>query len=186
MESTSPTLLEQLKTPTDAVAWKRFVSLYTPLLYGWARQLGLQDEDAADLLQDVFLLLYQKLPEFDYDKNKSFRGWLRTVTQNKWHDAHRKRALKTVALERDMAQREEQAATVFEAAEYRQHLVNRALQLMRSDFHESTWRACWEVVVNERPADEVAKQLGISANAVYLARSRVIVRLKEQLKGLLS
>ena len=61
----------------------RFVELYTPLLYYWARRVGLRRQDAADLVQDVFTLLVRKLPEFTYDRNKRFRAWLRTVTLNR-------------------------------------------------------------------------------------------------------
>src|SRR5712692_822077 len=98
MNSTSVSLLEQLRNPaeskTTGPAWERFVELYTPLLYYWARRLGLRDQDAADLVQDVFLVLVRKLPEFSYDRHKSFRAWLRTVTLNKWRERQRQRTLR--------------------------------------------------------------------------------------------
>ncbi len=65
MSTTPVSLLEQLRQPTAARAWPRFVELYAPLLYDWARRLGLQDADAADLVQDVFAILLRKLPEFN-------------------------------------------------------------------------------------------------------------------------
>ena len=73
----------RLKSPDNGLAWSRFVELYTPLIYFWARKCGLQSPDAADLVQDVLTLLVDKLPEFQYDRSGSFRGWLRTVTLNK-------------------------------------------------------------------------------------------------------
>jgi RNA polymerase sigma-70 factor (ECF subfamily) len=82
MDKTPASLLHRLRQPNAVDAWPRFVELYTPLLYYWAKRLGLQQQDAADLVQDVFVLLVQKLPEFAYDRHKSFRGWLRTVTLN--------------------------------------------------------------------------------------------------------
>src|SRR5947209_11513540 len=91
MQTTPPSLLEKLRTPGDQQAWQEFVDLYTPLLYQWARRAGLQDPDAADLLQDVFTSLVQKLPEFHYDRQKSFRAWLRTVTLNQWRDNRKRR-----------------------------------------------------------------------------------------------
>src|SRR5438552_17277524 len=79
MYTTPVSLLERLHQPAADEAWQRFVKLYTPLLYHWACRVGLQGADAADLVQDVLTLLVQKLPEFKYDSQKSFRAWLRTV-----------------------------------------------------------------------------------------------------------
>src|SRR5262245_6513796 len=92
MVTTSDSLLERLRRP-DCNAWVRFVQLYTPLLHRWAGQLGLQDADAADLVQDVFSILVQKLPEFVYDPARSFRGWLRTVLIHRWHNWPRRGAV---------------------------------------------------------------------------------------------
>jgi RNA polymerase sigma-70 factor (ECF subfamily) len=89
METTSVSLLERLRQPDQPRAWERFVELYTPLLLYWARRRGLQHQDAADLVQDVLTVLVRKLPEFTYDRRRSFRGWLRTVLLNKWRDRQR-------------------------------------------------------------------------------------------------
>jgi RNA polymerase sigma-70 factor (ECF subfamily) len=76
-------------------------------------------------------------------------------------------------------------AEAFGEAEYRQHLARRALELMQAEFQHTTWKACWEHVVNDRPAAEVAAELGITVNAVYIAKSRVMRHLREHLRGLL-
>src|ERR1041385_5236149 len=86
MHTTAVSLLERLRQPADSTAWEKLVRLYTPLLLYWARRLGLQETDAADLVQDVLIVLVQKLPEFQYQPGKSFRGWLRPVLLNKWRD----------------------------------------------------------------------------------------------------
>src|SRR5687767_14676256 len=86
MDSTPQSLLEKLRLAPEPACWDRFVQLYTPLLYDWARRLHLQDADAADLVQDVLLALVRKLPEFEYQPQKSFRAWLRTMLVNKWRD----------------------------------------------------------------------------------------------------
>jgi RNA polymerase sigma-70 factor (ECF subfamily) len=184
MHTTSVSLLERLHRP-DPEAWDRFVNLYTPLLYYWARRLGLQQPDASDLVQEVFLLLVRKLPEFTYDRNKRFRSWLRTVLQNKWREQLRRRVpptgghagLSGIAGPGDTGQIDE--------AELQQQLLVRALQLMQAEFQASTWKACWEMVVKGRPADEVAAELGMTVNAVYLAKGRVLRRLRRELGGLL-
>src|SRR5687767_5284737 len=91
MSTTSFSLLARLRRPGDEIAWQRFVSLYTPLLYHWCKSAGLNGGDAEDLVQDIFAALIQKLPEFEYDRKLSFRGWLRTIVVNRCRDRHRRR-----------------------------------------------------------------------------------------------
>jgi RNA polymerase sigma-70 factor (ECF subfamily) len=93
VKKTPLTLLERLRQPNQPDAWARFVELYTPLLLYWARRRGLSAPDAADLVQEVFVLLVQKLPEFRHDGVRTFRGWLRTLTLNKWRDRMRRAKL---------------------------------------------------------------------------------------------
>jgi RNA polymerase sigma-70 factor (ECF subfamily) len=182
IHTTSISLLQRLKQPAAQESWTRFVNLYTPLLFFWARRLGLQETDAADLVQDVFTLLVKKLPHFNYQSDRSFRGWLRTVLYNQWRKK-RPAQLATVAGLSDVAD-PGQAADIGEA-EFQQQLTVRALQLMQAEFQPTTWRACWETVVSGRPASDVARELGISVNAVYLARSRVLRRLRQELERML-
>ena len=187
MDTTDASLLERLKLPVDQRAWSRFVDLYTPLIYSWGRQVGLQESDAADLVQEVFALLVQKMPDFAYDHHKSFRSWLRTVTLNKWRDRCRRLAVRPHELtgKQPPELAESQGEGSFSEVEYRQQLVARALELMQAEFQPTTWKACWEFVVAGRPAAEVARQLGISENAVHLAKGRVLRRLRKELEGLL-
>jgi RNA polymerase sigma-70 factor, ECF subfamily len=184
MHTTSISLLQRLRQPGDQDAWSRFVHLYTPLLYYWARRAGLAEAEAADLVQEVLLALVQKLPHFAYDPEQSFRGWLRTITLNKWRERRRRLALPVddVGIS-DVADSGDGDA--FEEVEYRMRLVNQALQIMQAEFEPTTWKACWEFVVSGRPAAEVAAELGVSADVVYGAKSRVLRRLREELAGLL-
>ena len=87
---TPASLLDQLRSD-EATAWDRFVELYTPLLFRWAQRVGQPDSDAADLVQDVFLVLWRKLPEFQYDPGRSFHAWLKTIFLNRHHDRVRQR-----------------------------------------------------------------------------------------------
>ena len=187
MSTTSTSLLKRLRQPDDQQAWKRFTELYTPLLFYWARHLGLQAQDAADLVQDVFTVLVRKLPEFDYDQHKSFRSWLKTVLLNKWRDNCRRR--NEAPLDGDDSAFAELAAPdhadALGEADYQQNLLRRALEVMQADFQPATWNACWEYVVKGRPAAEVAAELGINVGAVYVAKSRVLSRLRQELDGLL-
>jgi RNA polymerase sigma-70 factor (ECF subfamily) len=186
MNTTSPSLLERVRNPAEQEAWTLFVRLYTPLLFYWARQAGLNEPDAADLVQDVFAALVGKLPDFTYDRSKSFRGWLRTMTLNKWRDQQRRKAARPQEIAAPLsAVAVPDPAEDFWDREYQQHLVNRALELMKADFQPTTWQACWQHLVCDRPAAEVAAELGISVDSVYAAKSRVLRRLRQQLAGLL-
>jgi RNA polymerase sigma-70 factor (ECF subfamily) len=187
MTKTPISLLARLRQPANQAAWDKLVELYTPVLFAWARRLGLQAQDAADLVQEVFAVLVRKLPEFEYNPQQGFRKWLHTVTLNKWRDACRRRGVLPQptagdALE-DVANAED--PDMLAEREYRQQLISRALELMQTDFQPATWKACWELVVNGRPAAAIARELGISVNAVYLAKGRVLRRLRAELEGLL-
>jgi len=187
MIRTPASLLERLRQPFEAQAWARFVALYTPLIYSWGRRVGLQDPDAADLVQEVLVTLLQVLPNFRYDREQSFRGWLRTVTLNKWRKLRKQRNQKVLEARGDdlAALADGQGPEEFWETEYRQHLAAHALRIMRSDFGEKTWKACWETAVCGRPAAEVATQLGITVGAVYAAKFRVLDRLRSELQGML-
>jgi RNA polymerase sigma-70 factor (ECF subfamily) len=186
IHTTPPTLLDRLRVAPDETAWRQFVHLYTPLLFYWARRSGETDHDAADLVQDVFVALMQTLPTFQYDRDGGkFRSWLRTLTINKLRDRKRRdvrlgKALASLPVESELPD----IAETFWQAEYQQELTRRALQLMQAEFTPTTWKACWETVVEGRPADEVARELGVSENAVYIAKCRVLRRLRQELNGL--
>ncbi|HTK77398.1 MAG TPA: sigma-70 family RNA polymerase sigma factor [Gemmataceae bacterium] len=184
MPTTSITLLERLRRPDVPDAWDRFVELYTPLLFAWARQAGLQDADAADLVQDVFGVLVRQMPTFVYDQRKSFRAWLQTIALNQWRARLRRKKL-PIASGADAAVEIVDPNEAFWEEEYRQHVAARALAVMRQEFAPATWQACWETVVNERPAGEVGAELGLSPGAVRAAKFRVLARLRQELDGLL-
>jgi len=187
MNSTPVSLLERLRQQYEEDAWERFVQLYTPLLCHWVRRLGLKGQDAADLVQDIFTVLVKKLPEFSYDPSKRFRGWLWTVTLNCCRERLRRPQLPVQPGDPAILTQATTPGVAEEVAEeeYRQYLTRRALDLMQAEFQPATWKAFWECVVNERPAAAVAAELGLTENAVYLAKARVLHRLREELQGLL-
>jgi RNA polymerase sigma-70 factor (ECF subfamily) len=160
------------------------VRLYTPLLFHWSRRLGLQDQDAADLVQDVLIVLVRKLPDFQYQPGRSFRGWMRTVLMNKWRDRPKVRS--AASFDSEIHSQDSADSDALEEREYRLYVVGRALRLMVTEFEPATWQACWETIMSGRPAAEVADELGLTVNAVYLAKSRVLGRLRQDLEGLLN
>jgi len=187
MTKTSVSLLERLRQPSDPKAWDHFVSLYTPLIYAWGRRAGLREDDAADLVQEVFVKLVNVLPTFQYNALKGFRGWLRTVTLNTWRDHCKRRGNRPLTVNEPAlaAAAVPDGLEAFWDAEYSQHLVSRAIALMQADFQPATWKAFWEQVVMGRPARAVASELGISPGAAYAAKFRVLDRLREELAGML-
>jgi RNA polymerase sigma-70 factor (ECF subfamily) len=182
--NTPPSLLMRLRQPTEQAAWGEFIQLYTPLLYYWTRRLGLHEQDADDLVQEVFLILIRKLPDFTYDPRKSFRSWLRTVLMNRWHRNQRRgdARLRVTHLEELV---DPDSAIALEEADYCKYLVGQALRIMQAEFEPTTWKACWEYVGQDRPAAEVAAELGVSVAVVYSAKCRVLRRLRRELEGLL-
>jgi RNA polymerase sigma-70 factor (ECF subfamily) len=178
-------LLERLRKPADQEAWGRFVQLYTPLLFHWARRLKLGPEEAEDLVQDVFTTLVDKMPGFTYEPGRRFRGWLWTVAVNKLRERRRRSAALTATISDADLPEAPDTVEEFTETEYRRFLTDRALQLMEKDFEPATWRAFWEHVANGRTAPEVATELGVSVGAVYAAKTRVLARLRAEMNGLL-
>lgn len=185
MATTPVSLLHRIQRTHDPADWVRFAKLYSPLVLYWSSQFGLQPADAADLVQDVLTRVWRHIGSYRREEGKRFRGWLFTVTRNRWREHVRKRALPTQS-ESD-PEPPDPADPVGEMVddEYNAYLVNRALQLMRSEFEPTTWQACWTFVVEGKSAQDVAISLGVTANAVYLAKARVLRRLRQELEGLL-
>jgi RNA polymerase sigma-70 factor (ECF subfamily) len=189
MHTTSATLLARVRELGDADAWAQFVRTYSPLLYAWAKHMGLRHDDAVDLVQDVFAVLVQKLPTFDHDKDRRFRGWLWTVTRRRWVERQR-RAQLPLDVARDPAEIPDTEGSTetanIEEKEFRVHLLRNVLPALQGNFHESTWRAFWKHVVEGQPAATVAQEEGLSVAAVYKAKLRVTAHLSKELGDLLS
>jgi RNA polymerase sigma-70 factor, ECF subfamily len=185
--STSITLLQRLRQRSDQEAWALFVGLYTPLLQTWSLRLGVPKAEVEDFLQDLFTHLVCKLPEFRYNQGQSFRGWLWMVAHNQWLNHCRQRRPETAseAMIAGLCSPQPDVADSVAEAEYRQVLVARALDLMQADFQAHVWKAFWECAIAERPAAEVARDLGMTVGAVYAAKFRVLSRLRQQLDGML-
>ncbi len=182
MADTSASLLERLHRREDSAAWDRFLDLYAPMVHAWAGRAGLQPADAADLVQQVFTTLLEKLPEFRYDPQRSFRAWLKTVTLNHWRA--RLRRAEAVALDGQAEPETPDPAADFWERDYRAWLMARALKIMQADFSPHVWQACWLTAGEGKSAGEAANELGMTVGAVYAARCRVLAHLRRELEGL--
>ena len=184
---TRPSLLIRLRDARDGEAWSEFVRLYGPLVYRFARRSGLQDADAADLVQDVLRAVSTAAVRLRYDPERgTFRGWLFTLAQRKRSDflARRTRQERGSGADGmrmlldDWPARDE--ADVWDN-EYRRHLLTSAAEQVRGHFSPAVWQAFWQTAVEGRRGKEVAGELDMTVAAVYLARSRVMARLKRQI-----
>jgi RNA polymerase sigma-70 factor, ECF subfamily len=182
-KSTSVTLLERLKERDNTAAWERFVALYTPLLFHWLRGAGLNEHDAADLVQDILAKLVVQLPSFQYDPGQSFHAWLRTLALNCRRDFQKRRSPQSAHDAGEHAFAPDPIDSFIER-EYRGQLALRALRILQADFKPQTWQAVWDLVVEGKPAAEVAKAAGMTIEAVYAAKCRVLARLRKELHGL--
>lgn len=184
MLSTSLSLLDELRTTSDGACWERFVRLYTPVLGIWANRLGLSSSDTEDLLQDVFSLLVQKIGMYQPDNQGRFRDWLRVVLTNRFRERWRKRTPELASVD-PVDFRHEDPAAAFWEQEYQQVVVARALGFLRDRFEERVWKAFWLTTVDGWSTTEAADELQMTVGAVYVARSRVLTRLRREFEGFL-
>jgi RNA polymerase sigma-70 factor (ECF subfamily) len=185
--TTSRSLLDQARAD-DREAWERIYALYLPLVYRWCRNRGLNDGDTSDVVQDVFAAVYAKLGTFEKVRvGQSFRGWLRTITENKVTDHHRRASRQPTVRNcgefgwdpASPTQDSDHASDLDNEADERVFILQRCLAMVRTEFEPRTWDAFWMVAVEEKSPADVAEQLGMKRNAVYLAKSRVLHRLKQ-------
>jgi RNA polymerase sigma-70 factor (ECF subfamily) len=195
-ESTSRTLLEVVQRG-DGEGWQRLVYLYTPLVAAWCRRYGVSGAEADDITQEVFATVSKRIQDFHKQPGPSFRSWLRTITRHKLGDRRRQQAREPARgvggtdAQDFIGQVADRACAVETAPEAeedehteRRLLCRRALGLIRSEFEPRTWQAFWHVVIEDRLPGDVADELGMTPNAVYIARSRILARLRELLAEL--
>jgi RNA polymerase sigma factor (sigma-70 family) len=195
MPDTSLSLLQRLSGPEpDPSDWDRLVAIYAPLLRAWLLRHPLQGADVDDLVQDVLAVLVRKLPQFRHaGRQGSFRHWLRCVLAYQLRYFLRQRQHRPVpAGPHDegspLLQLEESDSALSRRwdEEHDRHVVTRLLELIRPEFSPCTWQAFEQSALQGRPAGAVGADLGLTANAVCVARSRVLRRLREEAVGLLA
>jgi RNA polymerase sigma-70 factor (ECF subfamily) len=189
--ATRLSLLLRLRDPQDAEAWRQFVQVYAAVVYGFARKRGLQDADAADLMQDVFRSVAAAAGRLQYDRTRgTFRAWLYTVTRNKLYNflTGRRRREHASGDSDGRALLEAHPAPPDGAAEWDQEYERRvfawAAERVRGEFSDPTWQAFWQTAVDNVAAKDVGSRLGMSPGAVYVAKSRVLARLREEIQQL--
>jgi RNA polymerase sigma factor (sigma-70 family) len=185
--ATRVTLLGRLRAaPDDPAAWSEFVAWYGGKIYAWCRAWGLQESDAQDVTQEVFLNLSVRMHDFRYDPSRSFRAWLKTLTHHAWQDYLEKQRrpgrgsgsesvmerLAAVAAQEDLAFRLAEA--------FDQELLKEAAARVRLRVEPRTWNAFHLLAVEGRPGAEVAQRLRMKVATVFVARSKVQRMLREE------
>jgi RNA polymerase sigma-70 factor (ECF subfamily) len=190
--TTRYSLLLRIQDPHNQQAWSEFIAIYEPLVYELARRKGLQDADARDLCQDVFRAVAQAARRWTPDPDRgSFRGWLFRIARNVLLNflRHKRRHprgtgdsdfQRLLEVQVEVSPGDEYWRGVEE--EYRRELFQAAARLIEREFTQSTWRAFWRTAVDGCAAGEVAGELGVSTGAVYIARCRVLARLRQRVE----
>lgn len=192
--STRQSLLMRVRDLSDSGAWREFVGCYAPRVFGWCRTFGLQAADAADATQLVLMKLVEHLQRFEYDPQQGrFRGWLKTVSRHAAADVARQwreRGLGLLPAESGLeslaADQLTPADQLYEAIRqaWREELLRLAEESVSLRVQPATWQA-WRLCCREgRPAPEAARELGIDVSDVYVAKSRVLRLLREEVRRL--
>lgn len=193
MEHTPISLLERLRLRPDSVSWQRLIDLYTPLIRNWLKRHALQAPDIDDMVQEVLSVVVRALPEFRHDLRRgAFRRWLKNITVNRLRTFWRSRRSRPVATgDSDFEHVLDQLADPDSGLsrlwdqEHDLHVARRLLEMIAPDFEPLTWRAFRMLVLDGEDTAVVAQHLGISANAVRIAKSRVLSRFRQEAEGLL-
>ena len=187
---TRASLILRLPSAADAEAWHDFTSIYEPFVYRFARRGGLQDADARELVQNVLLAVARSVGRWQPDGDRArFRTWLFRIARNQLIDISGQRRRHATArggtsLLGMLEQHPDSDG--FSSREirlsHRRELLSRAADLVRSSVKDATWRAFQLTALENQPIEAVARELGLTVGAVYIARSRVLTRLRAEIK----
>jgi RNA polymerase sigma-70 factor, ECF subfamily len=189
---TPVSLLDRLKVAKpDAAEWRRLQDIYQPLIHNWLARVPALGDEANDLAQEVFMVVIRELPRFERLREGSFRTWLRRVTVNRVRTLSKERGRRPVAGQVDgsegfLSQLEDPASNLAKEwdRQHEEHVFQKVLASIESDVSPSTWEAFRRSAIDGQPAAEVATALGISENAVWIAKFRVLKRLRAEAAGL--
>ncbi len=193
MDETSLSLLARLRHTPESESWNRLVELYAPLIRAWLRKYDVQDADADDLVQEVLFAVSKDLSKFDHGGQRgAFRAWLKAILVNRLRKFWRARDRRPLArgdsdIDARLAQLHDPASELSQVwnRQHDQYVLRQLLTLVEPHFASSTWKAFCRVALDGSRPDVVAKELEISLNAVCIAKSRVLSRLRQESEGLI-
>lgn len=180
---THPSLLLRVRNSSDVAAWETFVRIYGPLIYSYCRRKNLQENDAADVSQEVLTRVSKSIRAFEYDPNKGrFRDWLGRITNNEiirllqgkgksTQDIGVGNNVELVAGQTDSTWHEHFHASLLDAA----------IKRIECEFEPDTWQIFRSVWIENQTSSQAAAELGFSVEKIYVAKSRVLKRLQSEL-----
>jgi RNA polymerase sigma-70 factor, ECF subfamily len=191
MSTTSASLLERVRHDPAAEQWQTLVAVYDPLIRGWLKRQSVLASDADDLVQDVLTVVARRLKDFEHNSRPgAFRTWLRTITINCVRDFWRSRKREGTGgaqVQELLDQLADPNSGLTQAwdLEHDRFVTQQLLARLRSEFEPTTWRAFERVALDGASAAEVAAELNITANAIFIAKSRILARLRQESRGLI-
>lgn len=193
VNETSLSLLNRLRRSPEPESWERLVELYTPLIRAWLRRYDVQDNDADDLVQEVLLAVSKDLSKFEHaGQPGAFRGWLKAILVNRLRKFWRSRDRRPQArgdsdIDARLAQLDDPSSemSLIWNREHDQYVLRQLLALAEPHFAKTTWTAFCRVTLDGAKPDVVAQEMGISRNAVVIAKCRVLNRLRQESEGLI-
>lgn len=184
---TSKSFLDRLRETPDDSLWARFVDIYSPLIRTWLRQHANLQSDDDDLVQEVMLVVVRKIPEFHRgERTGSFRRWLKSISINVLRHSLRSRRLRSpggneaVAQMLDQLEDPESALSKIWDVEHDRYLTKRLLEHIEPLFEAKTWAMFRMTALEGHSAASTAAELGVTENAVFIAKSRVMAKLREE------
>ncbi len=179
---THPSLLVRLRDVRDVAAWSLFVEVYTPLIYRYCRKYHLQEADAAEVAQEVLFQVNRSIGTFEYQPERGrFRDWLGSVVRSKLARFFRQKKLSTNEDSQLLANLSTSAVATDWTDHFNNELLQTTLARIQGEFEEHTWKAFTAVWLENHTATDAAKELSIPVAMVYVAKSRVLKRLREEL-----
>jgi RNA polymerase sigma factor (sigma-70 family) len=192
-DQTCLSLLQRLKLSSAPEDWHRFTEMYQPMLRSWLRRSEIVSHDSDDLIQSVLMVVVRRLSDFDHNGNLgAFRSWLRTITCHCLKDHWRSKkglnqGIGGSEVQERIAQLEDPQSQLSQMwnEEHDRHVMRQLLEQLKQEFEAKTWKAFQMFALESRPVNEVARELEMTTNAVFIAKSRVVARLRHESQGLL-
>ncbi|MCA9175004.1 MAG: sigma-70 family RNA polymerase sigma factor [Planctomycetales bacterium] len=190
MVDTSHSLLQRLKQGDDPADWERLVAVYTPWIAGWLRRHNVTDVD--DIVQDVMVVMFEKIKQYEHNQRKgAFRNYLRKVTFHRLSQQLRKRKAQAIGgsqIQQLLQQLDDPHSALSRQweVEHDRFVMRRLFASLRESFEVDTWRAFERLMLDGVSAQQVAEELSITVNAVYIAKSRVLKRLRDEAEGMVN
>ena len=184
-DQTRPSLLLRIRDPKDSAAWQEFTGIYAPVVRAYAKRCGVPGQELDDVVQEVLWAVSQLIGQFEHHPvQRRFRPWLWSITHRrilKWRAGLRRTPLQPEDSQilKSLTDEDAQLEQYWEQ-QWSQHVVARAIQIIRKDFAPRTFEVFRQCVILQKPPAQVAEALGMKISTVYTYKNRVLDRLRQE------